>query len=158
MMRRQDGVQYGTKGYHPLENAFWRKGETVTCLARTFQIIEETSERLRMIKILAYYFWSVILSPDDLLASEYLSLNRLAWRRRTRASSRQSTGRSLAQILMDAQTTLDLGLVADQSKSNKMTGTDDGQDSVDVCGTVWVGGAVAAVGVDAGLCDDAAEP
>ncbi|EDS42080.1 conserved hypothetical protein [Culex quinquefasciatus] len=76
----------------------------------------------------------------------------------------QSTGRSLAQILMDAQTTRDLGLVAEQSKSsyrmmfrpaphavndvfgklrkiNKMTGTDDGQDSVDVWaglhGLVW---------------------
>uniref|UniRef100_A0A8D8NI95 DNA ligase 1 n=1 Tax=Culex pipiens TaxID=7175 RepID=A0A8D8NI95_CULPI len=31
---------------------------------------------------------------------------------------RQSTGRSLAQILMDAQMTRDLGLVAEQSKSS----------------------------------------
>ncbi|EDS41426.1 conserved hypothetical protein [Culex quinquefasciatus] len=55
----RDGVQYGRK--------FWRKGETVTCLARTLQIIE----RLRMIEILANYFCSVvlILSPDDLLAT-----------------------------------------------------------------------------------------
>ncbi|EDS36453.1 structural maintenance of chromosomes smc4 [Culex quinquefasciatus] len=57
----RDGVQYGRK--------FWRKGETVsstTCLAQTLQIIE----RLRMINILANYFWSVILilSLDDLLA------------------------------------------------------------------------------------------
>ncbi|EDS40152.1 conserved hypothetical protein [Culex quinquefasciatus] len=60
----RDGVQYGRK--------FWRKGETVTCLARTLQIIE----RLWMIEILANYFCSVvlILSPDDLLASVYLSL------------------------------------------------------------------------------------
>ncbi|EDS42158.1 conserved hypothetical protein [Culex quinquefasciatus] len=147
LQEQQDGVQYGTKGYHPLENAFWRKSETVTCLARTFQIIEKTSERLRMIKILANYFWSVILSPDDLLARRQAGHCGAL----VDDAIKQSTGRSLAQILMDAQTT------ADQSKSshrmmfrpaplsvkdvfgklrkiNKMTGTDDGQDSVDVCG------------------------
>ncbi|EDS42079.1 conserved hypothetical protein [Culex quinquefasciatus] len=60
----RDGVQYGRK--------FWRKGETVTCLARTLQIIE----RLRMIEILANYFCSVvlILSPDDLLAIAAVSV------------------------------------------------------------------------------------
>ncbi|EDS32949.1 conserved hypothetical protein [Culex quinquefasciatus] len=89
----RDGVQYGRK--------FWRKGETVTCLARTLQIIE----RLQMIEILANYFCSVvlILSPDDLLAIK--------------------------------------DVFGKLRKINKMTGTDDGQDSVDVWagrhGLVW---------------------
>uniref|UniRef100_A0A8D8B8A3 DNA ligase 1 n=1 Tax=Culex pipiens TaxID=7175 RepID=A0A8D8B8A3_CULPI len=68
---KNDGTEYnpGRKGYHPLEDAFWRKGEKVPylALARTFQIIEETSGRLRMIEILANYFRSVILlSPCKL--------------------------------------------------------------------------------------------
>ncbi|EDS41168.1 conserved hypothetical protein [Culex quinquefasciatus] len=62
----RDGVQYGRK--------FWPNGETVTCLARTLQIIE----RLRMIEILANYFCSVILilSPDDLLATSVRKLSK----------------------------------------------------------------------------------
>ncbi|XP_039437445.1 DNA ligase 1 isoform X2 [Culex pipiens pallens] len=131
---KNDGTEYnpGRKGYHPLEDAFWRKGEKVPylALARTFQIIEETSGRLRMIEILANYFRSVILlSPGDLLASVYLSLNQLApayegvelgiAEHSLMKAIAQSTGRSLAQIKTDAQTTGDLGLVAEQSKSSQ---------------------------------------
>lgn len=48
-------------------------------LARTFQIIEEISGRLRTIEVLANFLRSVIvLSPSDLVACVYLSLNQLA--------------------------------------------------------------------------------
>jgi DNA ligase-1 len=48
-------------------------------LARTLEIIEATSSRLKFIEILANYFRSVIvLSPGDLLFSVYLCLNKLA--------------------------------------------------------------------------------
>jgi DNA ligase-1 len=48
-------------------------------LARTLEAIEGVSARLKIIEILANYFRSVIvLSPDDLLPSVYLCLNKLA--------------------------------------------------------------------------------
>lgn len=48
-------------------------------LARTFEIIEDISGRLRMIEVLANFLRSVIvLSPSDLVACVYLSLNQLA--------------------------------------------------------------------------------
>ncbi|XP_029710593.1 DNA ligase 1 isoform X2 [Aedes albopictus] len=129
-----DGADYnpGKKNYHPINDAFWKKGEKVPylALARTFQIIEETSGRLRMMEILSNYFRSVILlSPNDLLASVYLSLNQLApayegvelgiAEHTLMKAIAQSTGRSLAQIKTDAQNTGDLGLVAEQSKSSQ---------------------------------------
>uniref|UniRef100_A0A2Y9D1S0 DNA ligase n=1 Tax=Anopheles funestus TaxID=62324 RepID=A0A2Y9D1S0_ANOFN len=129
-----DGSKYdpSKKNYHPLKDAFWKKDERVPYLAmaRTFQMIEETSGRLRMIEILSNYFRSVILlSPKDLLASVYLCLNQLAPAYEgvelgiaefsLMKAIAQSTGRSLAQIKADAQTTGDLGLVAEQSKSSQ---------------------------------------
>lgn len=48
-------------------------------LARTFEIVENISGRLRTIEVLANFFRSVIiLSPSDLIACVYLSLNQLA--------------------------------------------------------------------------------
>lgn len=99
-------------------------------VARTFQIIEETSGRLKMIEILSNLFRSVIvLSPSDLLACVYLSLNQLApsyeglelgvAETNLMKAIAQSTGRSMAQIKSDAQTTGDLGIVAEQSRSNQ---------------------------------------
>ncbi|XP_055617242.1 DNA ligase 1 [Toxorhynchites rutilus septentrionalis] len=129
-----DGVDYnpGKKNYHPINDAFWKKGSKIPylALARTFQIIEETSGRLRMIEILSNYFRSVIvLSPSELLASVYLSLNQLApayegvelgiAEHTLMKAIAQSTGRSLSQIKTDAQNTGDLGLVAEQSKSSQ---------------------------------------
>ncbi|XP_058129853.1 DNA ligase 1 [Anopheles ziemanni] len=129
-----DGTSYdpGKKNYHPIKDAFWKKGDRVPylALARTFQVIEETSGRLRMIEILSNYFRSVILlSPSDLLASVYLCLNQLAPAYEgvelgiaefsLMKAIAQSTGRSLAQIKADAQSTGDLGLVAEQSKSSQ---------------------------------------
>lgn len=48
-------------------------------LARTLEEIEEVSARLKMIEILSNFLRSVIvLSPDDLLPSVYLCLNKIA--------------------------------------------------------------------------------
>lgn len=78
-------------------------------LARAFQLIEETSGRLRMIEILSNLFRSVIvLSPNDLLPCVYLSLNQLApayeglelgvAETNLMKAIAQSTGRTMSQI------------------------------------------------------------
>lgn len=99
-------------------------------MARTFESIEENSSRLRMIEILANFFRSVIvLSPSDLVACVYLSLNQLApayeglelgiAETSLMKVIAQTTGRTLAQVKADAQSTGDLGIVAEKSKSNQ---------------------------------------
>lgn len=48
-------------------------------LARTFEIIEDISSRLKMIEVLSNFYRSVIvLSPNDLEACVFLCLNQLA--------------------------------------------------------------------------------
>lgn len=48
-------------------------------LAKTMEAIESVSARLKIIEILANFFRSVIvLSPEELLPSVYLCLNKLA--------------------------------------------------------------------------------
>lgn len=48
-------------------------------LARTLEEIEKISARLKIIEVLCNYLRSVIvLTPDDLLPSIYLCLNKLA--------------------------------------------------------------------------------
>lgn len=48
-------------------------------LAKTMELIENTSGRLRTIEILANFYRSVVvLSPDDLLYCVYLCLNKVA--------------------------------------------------------------------------------
>lgn len=101
-------------------------------MARTFELIEGTSSRLKMIEILANFFRSVIVvSRDDLLSCIYLSLNQLApayegvelgvAETTLMKAIANTTGRSLQQIKADAQKTGDLGLVAEQSKSKQKT-------------------------------------
>nr|CAD7264673.1 unnamed protein product [Timema shepardi] len=132
--------------YDPIQDASWRHGDKyrfhLSCyavygsrvpysaLARTLEKIENVSARLKMIEILSNYFRSVIvLSPDDLLASIYLCLNKLAPAYegielgiaettliRTIA---QSTGRSVAQVKSDVADTGDIGIVAEQSRGNQ---------------------------------------
>lgn len=83
-----------------------------------------------MIEILSNYLRSVIvLSPDCLLPSVYLCLNKLAPAYEgvelgladtyLMKAVAQSTGRTVAQIKADAQATGDLGLVAERSRSNQ---------------------------------------
>ena len=79
----EDGKDYSIKvkklQYHPVDDAFWKKGEKTPylALAKTLVAIEETSGRLRTIEMLSNYFRSVIvLNSDDLIASVYMILNR----------------------------------------------------------------------------------
>lgn len=99
-------------------------------LAKTFEQIEEISGRLRMIEVLANFFRSVILlSPNDLVACVYLSLNQLApayeglelgiAETTLMKVISQTTGRTMAQIKTDSKSTGDLGIVAERSKSNQ---------------------------------------
>lgn len=70
----------GKSSYHPIQDACWAKDKPVPylALAKTLEIIEATSARLKMIEILSNYFRSVMaLTPDDLLPSVYLCLNQL---------------------------------------------------------------------------------
>ena len=63
------------------EDLIWKQGQTTPYLAfsKTLQAIEATSGRLKTIEILSNYFRSVmVLSPDDLLPSVYMCLNKLA--------------------------------------------------------------------------------
>lgn len=99
-------------------------------LARTLEEIENISARLKIIEILSNYFRSVIvLTPEDLLPSVYLCLNKIApayeglelgvAETSLMKAIAQSTGRTVSQIKADSQETGDLGIVAEQSKSNQ---------------------------------------
>ncbi|XP_017070340.2 DNA ligase 1 [Drosophila eugracilis] len=115
--------------YHPLKNAYW-KGKKVTpyfALARTFQVIEETKGRLKMIDTLSNFFSSVMLaSPEDLVPSVYLSINQLApayeglelgvAETTLMKAICKATGRNLAHIKSQTHLIGDLGIVAEQSR------------------------------------------
>lgn len=99
-------------------------------LARTFQLIEETSGRLKMIETLSNFYRSVIvLSPKDLMGCVYLCLNQLApayeglelgvAETSLMTVIGKTTGRTLAQVKADVVNTGDLGLVAEKSRSNQ---------------------------------------
>ncbi|XP_066250298.1 DNA ligase 1 isoform X2 [Euwallacea similis] len=118
--------------YHPIKDATWKRSEKVpySALASTLEIIEEVSARLKMIEILSNFFRSVIvLTPEDLLPSIYLCLNKIAPAYKgielgvaetsLMKAIAQSTGRTVNQIKSDAQQSGDLGIVAEQSKSNQ---------------------------------------
>ncbi|XP_050429038.1 DNA ligase 1 [Adelges cooleyi] len=122
------------KKYHPIKDAFWNHGEaTPYCaLTKTLMFIEEVSARLKIIEILSNYFRSVIvLSPNDLLPSVYLCLNKVApdyaglelgiAETSLMKAIVQTTGRSMAQVKIDVSKTGDLGTVAEKSKSNQKT-------------------------------------
>lgn len=83
-----------------------------------------------MTEILSNFFRSVIvLSPNDLLPSMYLCLNKVApafegielgvAETNIMKAIAQTTGRSLNQIKTDAQDTGDLGIVAERSRSSQ---------------------------------------
>ncbi|XP_012275233.1 DNA ligase 1 isoform X2 [Orussus abietinus] len=131
---KTSGISYNPSksNYHPIDDACWKDGEKVpyAALARTLELIEETSARLKIIEILSNYFRSVItLSPDDLLPSVYLCLNKLApayegielgvAETTLMKTIAQCTGRSLSQIKADVQEAGDLGIVAEGSRSNQ---------------------------------------
>lgn len=134
MAPKDAGMNYDpTKhSYHPIDDACWSRGDKVPylALARTLEAIEGVSARLKIIEILANYFRSVmVLCPEDLLPSVYLCLNKLApayegielgiAETTLMKAIAQSTGRTVAQIKTDANATGDLGIVAEQSRSNQ---------------------------------------
>ncbi|KAF8767052.1 DNA ligase 1 like protein [Argiope bruennichi] len=118
--------------YHPIDDACWKKGEKTPylALAKTLEIIEETSARLKIVEILANYLRSVIvLSPEDLLYSVYLCLNRLAPEYEgielgvgdmlLMKAVAQATGRTVDKIKAEVVVKGDLGLVAESSRGNQ---------------------------------------
>jgi len=120
--------------YHPIEDACWKKGEKTPYLAfaKTLQAIEATSGRLKTIEILANYFRSVmVLTPNDLLMSVYLCLNKLApayegielgiGESLLIKAIAQTTGRSVQQIKADVGVKGDLGIVAETSRGTQRT-------------------------------------
>ena len=120
--------------YHPIEDAMWERGEATpyAAFAKTLAAIESTPGRLKTIEILANYFRSVmVLSPDDLLFSVYMCLNRLAPAYEGVELGigegllfkviANTTGRSAQQIKLDAGKEGDLGIVAENSRSNQRT-------------------------------------
>lgn len=121
-----------TTNYHPINDATWKYSEKVpySALARTLEEIENVSARLKMIEILSNFFRSVIiLSPKDLVPSVYLCLNKLGpayeglelgiAETNLMKAIANSTGRTVAQIKADAQAAGDLGIIAEQSRSNQ---------------------------------------
>jgi len=120
--------------YHPIDDACWARGDKTPYLAfaKTLQAIEATSGRLKTIEILANYFRSVmVLTPDDLLLSVYLCLNRLApayegielgiGETLLVKAIAQTTGRSVQQIKADVGSKGDLGIVAETSRGTQRT-------------------------------------
>ncbi|KAK8378942.1 hypothetical protein O3P69_009584 [Scylla paramamosain] len=128
------GADYDPRkaNYHPIKDAFWQKGQKMPylALAKTLEAIEETSGRLKIVEILANFLRSVIvLSPDDLLFCVYLCLNKVAPAFEglelrigdtilIRAIA-QASGRSPDKIKADAERLGDLGIVAEQSRTNQ---------------------------------------
>ncbi|XP_042905927.1 DNA ligase 1 isoform X1 [Parasteatoda tepidariorum] len=128
------GVHYdpSKSKYHPIEDACWKRNEKVPylALAKTLEFIENTSARLKIVEILANYFRSVIvLTPDDLLQSVYLCLNRIAPEYEgielgvgdmvLMKAVAQATGRTLDKIRAEVKEKGDLGLVAESSRGNQ---------------------------------------
>ncbi|XP_063590655.1 DNA ligase 1-like isoform X2 [Penaeus indicus] len=118
--------------YNPVSDAFWNHGEKTPylALAKTMEMIESTSGRLKTIEMLANFFRSVIvLSPDDLLQCVYLCLNKVApafegtelgiGETILMRAIAQASGRSVDKIKQDAEQKGDLGIVAEQSRSTQ---------------------------------------
>ncbi|CAG5128170.1 unnamed protein product, partial [Candidula unifasciata] len=118
--------------YNPVEDAFWNHNNKVPylALARTLEMIENTSSRLKMIEILCNFFRSVIvLSPGDLLHCVYLCLNKLAPAYQgvelgigetvLMKAIAQATGRNVDKIKEEVQEKGDLGIIAENSRSNQ---------------------------------------
>ncbi len=120
--------------YHPIDDAIWSRGEAVPyrAFAKCLSAVEETSGRLKTIEILANYFRSVTaLTPEDLLPSVYLCLNRLApayegvelgvGETILIKAIAGATGRGQQAIKSESIKAGDLGIVAENSRGQQMT-------------------------------------
>ncbi|XP_053964914.1 DNA ligase 1 isoform X1 [Anastrepha ludens] len=130
----QCGSEYNPAAtkYHPIKNAYWNgdKNTPYLALARTFEMIEDTRGRYKMVEILANFLCSVLLlNPDDLLYCIYLSINQLApayegvelgvAETTLMKVIAVSTGRELKFIKTQTQETGDLGIVAERSRASQ---------------------------------------
>ncbi|XP_037873947.1 DNA ligase 1 isoform X2 [Bombyx mori] len=120
--------------YHPIKDACWSKGDPVPylALAKTLDLIEGTSARLKIIEILSNFYRSVmVLTSEDLLPCIYLCLNQLAPAYHSlelgiaetylMKAIGQCTGRTLAQVKSAVQKCGDMGRVAEQARAAQKT-------------------------------------
>eukprot|EP00850_Spirogloea_muscicola_P002495 SM000009S23624 [mRNA] locus=s9:1126881:1136155:- [translate_table: standard] len=74
-------ISLATSKYKPVEHACWSAGEPAPYLhlARTFEVLEKESGRLKSTDMLCNMFRSLLaLTPADVLPALYLALNKLA--------------------------------------------------------------------------------
>ncbi|XP_062508216.1 DNA ligase 1-like isoform X2 [Corticium candelabrum] len=129
-----DPVQYTPDkfSYHPVKDACWQCRQQLPYLAicRTFEAIEATSGRHKIISLLCNLFRSVIaLSPDELLPCVYLCLNQLApayeglelgvGETILVKAIAEVTGRSAKSVKAEIAKKGDLGIVAEASRTNQ---------------------------------------
>ncbi|XP_004517660.1 DNA ligase 1 isoform X1 [Ceratitis capitata] len=127
----QCGAEYNPAAskYHPIKDAYWKEKQSTPylALARTFEMIEDTKGRYKMVEILANFLSSVLLlNPEDLLSCIYLSINQLApayegvelgvAETTLMKVIAVSTGRELKFIKTQTQEIGDLGIVAERSR------------------------------------------
>jgi len=103
-----------------------------SALSSTLLLIEETSARLEIIRILSNFFRSVLsCSPNDLVHCVYLCVNKVApeydgielgiGETIIMKAIADSTGRTVEQLKLDYKSKGDLGLVAEViNKQNKI--------------------------------------
>ena len=117
---------------HPYPD--WKQGEPVpyAALCATFSLVELTTKRLEIMAHCALFLRQVLrLTPDDLLSTVLLMINKLApdyagielgiGESLIMKAIGESTGRSLAVIKQDQKEIGDLGLVAVKSRSTQPT-------------------------------------
>ncbi|KAK4040902.1 hypothetical protein C8A01DRAFT_35074 [Parachaetomium inaequale] len=117
---------------HPYPD--WKEGDPVpyAALCKTFSLIELTTKRLEIMAHCALFLRQVLrLTPDDLLSTVLLMINKLApdyagielgiGESLIMKAIGESTGRSLAVIKQDQKEIGDLGLVAVKSRSTQPT-------------------------------------
>ncbi|CAF1050653.1 unnamed protein product [Rotaria sordida] len=124
----------GKTNYDPINDACWKLDDNVpySALSSTLLLIEETSARLEIIRILSNFFRSVLsLSSNDLVHCVYLCVNKLAPEYEgielgigetiIMKAIADSTGRTVEQLKSDYKSKGDLGLVAEASRSTQRT-------------------------------------
>ncbi|KAK3296129.1 uncharacterized protein B0H64DRAFT_442461 [Chaetomium fimeti] len=117
---------------HPYPD--WKKGDPVpyAALCTTFSLVELTTKRLEIMAHCSLFLRQVLrLTPDDLLSTVLLMINKLApdyagielgiGESLIMKAIGESTGRSLAVIKQDQKEIGDLGLVAVKSRSTQPT-------------------------------------
>ncbi len=107
----------------------WYFSVPYNALSSTLLLIEETSARLEIIRILSNFFRSVLsLSPNDLVHCVYLCVNKVApeydgielgiGETIIMKAIADSTGRTVEQLKLDYKSKGDLGLVAEVIQKN----------------------------------------